>query len=57
MPGLANPDGSPNGKAIAKYFARRPGRIPYLLKVGRGSMLAATNAATTAARACARLRR
>jgi len=57
MPGLAHPDGSPNGKAIAKYFARHPGRIPYMLKVGRGSVLAAKNAATTAARACAGLQR
>jgi adenosylhomocysteine nucleosidase len=55
MPGLANPDGSPNGAAIAKYFARHPGRIPYMLKVGRGSVLAARNAAAAAARACARL--
>jgi adenosylhomocysteine nucleosidase len=57
MPGLANPDGSPNGKAIARYFARHPGRVPYMLKVGRGSMQAARNAATTAARACAALTR
>jgi adenosylhomocysteine nucleosidase len=57
MPGLANADGSPNGAAIAKYFARHPGRIPYMLKVGRGALLAAKNAATTAARACAALQR
>ena len=57
MPGLAHPDGSPNGVAIARYFAKHPGRIPYMLKVGRGSMVAAKNAATTAARACAQLRR
>jgi adenosylhomocysteine nucleosidase len=56
MPGLANPDGSPNGGAIAKYFARHPGRIPYMLKVGRDSMQAAKHAATTAARAVAELR-
>jgi adenosylhomocysteine nucleosidase len=55
IPGMANPDGSPNGPAIARYFAKHPARIPYLLKVGRGAMLAAKNAATTAARACARL--
>jgi adenosylhomocysteine nucleosidase len=55
MPGLAHPDGSPNGRAIARYFARHPGRIPYMLKVGRGSMLAAKNAALTAVRACAQL--
>jgi adenosylhomocysteine nucleosidase len=52
---LANADGSPNGAAIARYFARHPGRIPYMLKVGKGSMLAAKNAAETAARACAQL--
>lgn len=55
MIAMANADGSPNGKAIARYFARHPGRIPYMLKVGRGSMEAAKNAATTAARACAQL--
>jgi adenosylhomocysteine nucleosidase len=55
MPGMANPDGSPNAAAIAKYFAKHPGRIPYMLKVGRGAMLAAKNAATVAAGACARL--
>jgi nucleoside phosphorylase len=52
---LANADGSPNSAAIARYFARHPGRIPYLVKVGKGSMLAAKNAAQTAARACAQL--
>jgi adenosylhomocysteine nucleosidase len=52
---LANSDGSPNSKAIARYFARHPGRIPYMLKVGRGAMTAAKNAAVTAAAACAQL--
>jgi adenosylhomocysteine nucleosidase len=52
---LANTDGSPNSAAIARYFARHPGRVPYLLKVGKGSVLAAKNAAETAARACAQL--
>lgn len=55
MPGLAHSDGTPNSSAILRYFARHPRRIPYMLKVGRGSVLAAKNAATTAARACARL--
>jgi adenosylhomocysteine nucleosidase len=52
---LANSDGSPNGPAIARYFAKHPGRIPYMLKVGKGAMLAAKNAATAAARACAQM--
>jgi adenosylhomocysteine nucleosidase len=52
---MANADGSPNGKAVARYFARHPGRIPYMLKVARGGMLAANNAAKTAAAACAKL--
>jgi adenosylhomocysteine nucleosidase len=55
MPGLAHSDGTPNAAAILKYFARHPGRIPYMLKVGKGSVLAAKNAATTAASACGRL--
>jgi adenosylhomocysteine nucleosidase len=52
---MANSDGSPNGKAILRYFARHPGRIPYMLKVGRGAMTAANRAAKTAADACAKL--
>jgi len=52
---LAKADGTPDGGAIARYFVRHPGRIPYMLKVGRGAMLAAKNAATTAAHACEQL--
>jgi nucleoside phosphorylase len=55
MAKLAKPDGTPDGAAIARYFARHPGRIPYMLKVGRGAMLAAKNAARTAAQACEQL--
>jgi len=52
---LAKADGTPDGAAIARYFAKHPGRIPYMLKVGKGAMLAARNAAETAAHACAQL--
>jgi hypothetical protein len=52
---LANSDGSPNGKAVLRYFARHPNRIPYMLKVGRGGLTASNNAAKTAAAACAKL--
>jgi hypothetical protein len=40
---------------VARYFARHPSRIPYMLKVGKGAMAAAKNAAETAAAACAKL--
>ena len=52
---LANADGSPNAAAIAKYFAKHPGRVPYMVKVGRDALTAAKNAAEAAARACAQL--
>jgi adenosylhomocysteine nucleosidase len=55
MVALAKADGTPNGKAIARYFTRHPGRIPYMLKVGRGAMIAAKNAAATAAAECNQL--
>jgi adenosylhomocysteine nucleosidase len=52
---MADSDGSPNPKAIARYFVRHPNRIPYMMKVGRDGMTAAKNAAVTAAAACAKL--
>ncbi|HEY3725438.1 MAG TPA: 5'-methylthioadenosine/S-adenosylhomocysteine nucleosidase [Acidimicrobiia bacterium] len=51
--GLANPDGTANGAAVAKFLLTRPWRIPSLAKLQRGSKLAATAAARAAARACA----
>lgn len=51
--GLANPDGTANGAAVAKFLLTKPWRIPSLAKLQRGSKLAATAAARAAARACA----
>lgn len=50
--GLANPDGTANGAAVAKFLLTKPWRIPSLAKLQRGSKLAATAAARAAARAC-----
>jgi nucleoside phosphorylase len=54
---LAHPDGSPNLRAVARFFVRHPGRIPQLVRLGRDANVA-TNAAATAARdVCRRLER
>jgi nucleoside phosphorylase len=50
--GLAKPDGSPNGPAIAKFLLTKPWRIPMLAKLQQGAKLAASNAARAAASAC-----
>lgn len=34
--GMANADGTPNPRTIARYVLSRPGRIPGLLRLGRG---------------------
>lgn len=52
---LANQDGTPNARAIARYVTRHPLRIPAMAKMGRGARLAterAADAAITAARGC-----
>jgi adenosylhomocysteine nucleosidase len=50
--GLARPDGSANGPAVAKFLLTKPWRIPSLARLQKGSKLAATAAAQAAARAC-----
>jgi adenosylhomocysteine nucleosidase len=50
--GLAKPDGSANGPAVAKFLLTKPWRIPHLARLQRDSRLAATAAAHAAARAC-----
>jgi hypothetical protein len=46
---LANPDGTPNIGASLKYLVTKPGRIPYLVRLGRDSVRAANGAAASAA--------
>jgi adenosylhomocysteine nucleosidase len=50
--GLAKPDGSANGPAVAKFLLTKPWRIPQLARLQRDSKIAATAAARAAARAC-----
>lgn len=50
---MANPDGSANGREVAKFLLTKPWRIPKLAKLAQGSRVACTNAARAAAKACA----
>jgi adenosylhomocysteine nucleosidase len=49
---LSNQDGTPNGRAIVRYFARHPGRVPRMVRLARGARTAAETAADAAIRAC-----
>ncbi|HLG00451.1 MAG TPA: hypothetical protein VI916_08260 [Acidimicrobiia bacterium] len=49
--GLANADGSPNALAALRYMARKPWRVPYLVRLGRDSARAADAAAGAASAA------
>lgn len=42
---LARPDGSPDPRAAARYLLTRPSRIPYLIRLARGSRVAIDRAA------------
>ena len=53
---LANQDGTPNPKAILRFFLRHPGKIPAMAKMGKGASLATKNA-TAAALAAVRATR
>ena len=46
---LAHPDGSPDLGASVRFVLRRPGSIPYLVRLGRGAQRAAAEAAAAAA--------
>jgi adenosylhomocysteine nucleosidase len=52
--GLSNQDGSPNGKAVARYLLRHPRRLPALMRLGRGANLARTKAVDIAVAAVSR---
>lgn len=51
---LANQDGTPNGRAVVRFFLRHPGRLPAMARLAKGAKLATENAADAAIRACAR---
>lgn len=45
---LSNPDGTPNGKAVASFVLRHPGRIPAMARLANGARLATRRAAQAA---------
>ena len=49
---LSNQDGTPNAPAVARYFAKHPGRIPRMARLAKGAKLATERAADAAIRAC-----
>jgi adenosylhomocysteine nucleosidase len=49
---LSNQDGTPNGRAVARYFLRHPSRIPRMVRLAKGANLATSAAADAAIRAC-----
>jgi adenosylhomocysteine nucleosidase len=54
---LSNQDGTPNGRAVAAYFAKHPGRIPQMARLAKGARLATRTAADAAIRAVERIGR
>ena len=53
--GLSHQDGTPNGKAIAAFVLRHPGRIPSMARTATGARLATRRAAEAAVAAVADL--
>jgi nucleoside phosphorylase len=50
---MSNQDGTPNPRAVVRYFLRHPGSVPRMARLARGAKLAAETAADAAIRACA----
>jgi adenosylhomocysteine nucleosidase len=48
---LSNQDGTPNRRAVIRYFVKHPGRIPKMARLARGATLATKTAADAAIRA------
>ncbi len=51
---LSNQDGTPNGRAVARYLLKHPGRIPSMIRLARQAKLATNAAAEAAIRAFSR---
>jgi adenosylhomocysteine nucleosidase len=49
---LSNQDGTPNPRAIVRYFLTHPQRIPRMVRLAKGAKLATETAADAAIRAC-----
>lgn len=49
---LSNQDGTPNPRAVVRYFLRHPARIPSMVRLAKGAKLATETAADAAIRAC-----
>lgn len=52
---LSHQDGTPDGRAVARYLLRHPHRIPGLVRTAKGARLATERAAEAAVAAAARL--
>ncbi len=50
--GLSHQDGTPDGRAVARYLLAHPGRIPGMVRLARGATRATEAAAEAAIRAC-----
>ena len=51
---LSHQDGTPNGRAIVRFFVKHPGRIPGMVRMGRAAKLATETAADAAILACSK---